>query len=365
MFFQLSLGEHFFQIRIMTKKFPCALLINDIHASKDNIAEFRKNWDEALELCKQNDVQYLIVGGDMWLSRSAQTLDVLMAVRWAILKATKQFNLYVIIAEGNHCKVNLENTEGYSHVFSDYENVEVINDFTEVDLSDGVSLWVMSYFPESGSFIDRLNGLKQNCHIDNEKKNVLYIHEGIRGGLSTPSDDELPANIFSGFDSVLVGHYHNRKQIPGTNIEYIGASRQHNFGEDEEKGYTILYSDGSTKFVKNEVNQRYAVIEVNVSDINDSFIKMLAKIKADSRYKVKVRVKCDSAQASSVNKQTLAEAGANKIELVTEQTEVVHVDHQSITQKFDKSGIKEEYANFCVQKSIDNQLGLHYLEKLN
>ena len=37
----------------MSKKFPCALLINDIHASKDNIAEFRKNWDEALELCKQ------------------------------------------------------------------------------------------------------------------------------------------------------------------------------------------------------------------------------------------------------------------------------------------------------------------------
>ena len=64
----------------MSKKIPCALLINDIHASKDNIAEFRKNWDEALELCKQNKVQYLIVGGDMWLSRSAQTLDVLMAV---------------------------------------------------------------------------------------------------------------------------------------------------------------------------------------------------------------------------------------------------------------------------------------------
>ncbi|RHM93005.1 phosphoesterase [Phocaeicola vulgatus] len=346
----------------MSKKFPCALLINDIHASKDNIAEFRKNWDEALELCKQNKVQYLIVGGDMWLSRSAQTLDVLMAVRWAILKATKQFGLYLIIAEGNHCKVNLENIEGYSHVFSDYENVEVINDFTEVTLADEVSLWVMSYFPENGSFIDKLDVIKSCCRA---KKNVLYIHQGIRGGLAAPSDDELPAHIFNEFDSVLVGHYHNRKQIHGTNIEYIGSSRQHNFGEDEEKGYTILYSDGSTQFIKNEVNQRYKVIEVDVADMDDDFMNLLAEIKADSRYKVKVRVNCKSAQSSAINKQKLAEAGANKIELVTEQTEVMRTDHKSLTQKFDKSGIKEEYTNFCVQKSIDNQLGLHYLEKLN
>lgn len=110
----------------------------------------------------------------MWLSRSAQTLDVLMAVRWAILEATKQYGLYVIIAEGNHCKVNLENMEGYSHVFSDYENVEVINDFTEIDLSDELSLYVMSYFPESGSFIEKLDSLQQEYDINSQKR-MYYI----------------------------------------------------------------------------------------------------------------------------------------------------------------------------------------------
>ncbi len=347
----------------MSKQIPCALLINDIHVSKDNIAEFRKNWDEALELCKQNDVQYLIVGGDMWLSRSAQALDTLMAVRDAILKATKQYNLYVVIANGNHDKVNQENIASYNHIFSDFESVEIVDEYTKIELADTMSLYVMSYFPENGSFIKRLEELK--AQAQKGVANILYIHEGIRGGLATPSDDELPANIFNGFYSVLVGHYHNRKQIQGTSIEYIGSSRQHNFGEDEEKGYTILYSDGSTKFVKNEANQRYRVIEVDIADMDDDFMNMLASIKADSRYKVKVRVKCDSAQSSAVNKQKLAEAGANKIELVTEQTEVMRTDHKSLTQKFDKSGIKEEYTNFCVQKSIDNQLGLHYLEKLN
>lgn len=344
---------------------PVALLLNDIHVSKDNVPEFHKNWDEALDICKTNEIEYLIVGGDMWMSRSAQTLNTLLAVREAILKATKQYGLYIIIANGNHDLVDQESILGYNHIFSDYESVEVIGDYTEIDLTDGVSLWIMSYFPENGSFIKRLQDLQENCCINRAKKNILYIHEGIRGGLATPSDDELPANLFSAFDATLVGHYHNRKQIPGTNIEYIGASRQHNFGEDEEKGYTILYSDGSIKFVKNEVNLRYKVIEVDIADMDEEFLAMLSEIKSDSRYKVKVRVKCDSTQSTSVNKQKLAEHGANKIELVTEQTVVMHTDHKSITQKFDKSGIKEEYTNFCSQKSIDNQLGLHYLEKLN
>lgn len=349
----------------MVSKFPCALLVNDLHASKDNLAEFRKNWNEALEICRENEVQYLVVGGDMWMSRSSQTLDTLLEVRAAILRATKEYKLYVIITEGNHDLVDQEAILGYNHLFSDYEAVEVVGEYSEIDLSDSVSLWVMSYFPENGTFSQRLQGIQENCCINRAKKNILYIHEGIRGGLSTPSDDELPANIFKGWDAVLVGHYHNRKQIAGTPIEYIGASRQHNFGEDEDKGYTLLYSDGSTQFVKNENNTRYKVIDVDIADIDEDFVTMLSEIKSDSRYKVKVRVRCDSSQSSSVDKQKLAEYGANKIELVTEQTEVLHVDHGSITQKFDKSGIKQEYMTFCSQKSIDNQLGLHYLEQLN
>lgn len=350
---------------------PCALLINDIHVSKDNIAEFHKNWDEALEICKNNKITYIIVGGDMWLSRSAQTLDTILAVRSAIMKATEIYQLEVTLANGNHDKVDQEKDEGYNHIFSEYPHVTVVDEYEELTwVKDGLTLWTMGYFPENGSFVQILKNLKDV--IDDAKpdlqdghKNILYIHEGIRGGLATPSDDELPAHIFEGFDSVLVGHYHDRKIISNTNIEYIGSSRQHNFGEDEMKGYTILYTDGSTKFIQNQVNTRYKVIEVDIADMNEDFMKMLDEIKADSRYKVKVRVKCNSSQSSSVNKQQLAERGANKIELVTEQTEVMHTDHKSLTQKFDKSGIKAEYTNFCSQKSIDNQLGLHYLEKLN
>ena len=346
----------------MSSRYPVALLINDIHVSKGTITEFQKNWDEALQICTDNDIPELIVGGDLWLSRSAQTLSTLMAVRQAILKATSM-DLSLTIAEGNHDLVDQESFLGYSHLFSEYPNVFVVDDYTVMDISDNVVLYVMSYFPENGSFTERLNAIVKE--LDSLKTNILYIHEGINGGLAMPSDDELPASIFQPFSKTLVGHYHNRKRVTGTEIEYIGSSRQHNFGEDEEKGYTILYSDGSYEFVKNEVNTRYRVIDIDLSQMDDKFYEMVNTLK-EGGYKVKVRISCDSKAVNSVDKQKCLDNGATKIEFITEHTEIKLTQAQDITQKFDKSGIKQEYVDFCADRAISNvEMGLHYLNKIN
>lgn len=364
-----SEGEHpiielvcspFYAKQYMNNKKPVALLLNDIHISKDNIPEFQKNWDEAIRICKGHDVADMIVGGDLWLSRSAQTLDVLMAVRQAIIKATSQ-NITLTIAEGNHCKVDQESVLGYSHIFSEYPNVYVVDDYSAIEFGDNTVLYVMSYFPENGSFTERLQNLLAT-DFDSTKHNVLYIHEGIRGGLATPTDDELPASLFDKFDATLVGHYHNRKTIKDTHIEYIGSSRQHNFGEDEEKGYTLLYDDGSYEFVKNQANTRYKVIDLDLKNIDHApaFDK-----DADVPYKLKACVRCASNEATAIDKNKLIGLGYTKVEIQSEKTEAKAIANQALDQKYDKSGIKEEYANFCVDKGISVEMGLQYLDKIN
>lgn len=347
----------------MNKKNPIALLVNDIHISKDNIPEFQKNWDEAIDICQRRGIQEIIIGGDLWQSRSAQPLDVLMAVRQAIIKASNQ-DIYITIAEGNHCKVDQESILGYSHIFSEYPKVSVIDDYIIIGLGDKVDLFVMSYFPEDGSFTKRLQQLLA-VDFKEDRKNILYIHEGINGGLATPSEKELPASIFQPFDAVLVGHYHNRKKIPNTHIEYIGSSRQHNFGEDEEKGYTILFEDGSYEFVKNQVNTRYKVVSLDAQDLQS---KDIADIKTDSDvpYKLKVCVHCSSAESKTIDKQRLIELGFTKVEIATETTEIAEIANHALEHKFDKNGIKEEYTAFCADKGIPNvEMGLQYLDKIN
>ena len=339
------------------------MLINDIHASKDNIPEFHANWDEAVNLCIERNVPEIIVGGDLWLSRSSQTLSTLLAVRQAIIKATN-LGIDITLAEGNHDKVDQESLLGYSHIFSEYPYVSVIDDYTALDYGTNLTLYIMSYFPEDGSFEERLEYIVNN-DFDSSRHNVLYIHEGINGALATANDKELPSKIFKDFDSVLVGHYHDRCKIKGTNIEYIGSSRQHNFGEDEEKGYTILFEDGSYEFVKNQANTRYKVMDLNIADVNSELLEEISELKESGKYKIKARINCDTTEVSNIDKQKLIEAGATKVEIVTERVEIAEFDSHSLEQKFEKSGIKQEYIGFCSGKEISSEMGLKYLDKID
>lgn len=349
----------------MKGHYPCLLLLNDIHISKDNIPAFKANWQEAIDICRKMDVKEIAIGGDLFFSRAAQTLDVLLAVHDALLTAAEH-GIHVTIAEGNHDKVNQENERGYCHVFDQHSNVLVCDEYVSLPLGDDCRfvLHMMGYFPEDGSFCTRLDRLKEEA-LDPKRLNFLYIHEGINGALAQPNDKELPAKIFEDFDKVFVGHYHNRTIIDKTRIEYIGSSRQHNFGEDEEKGYTVIYTDGSHEFIKNQANTRYRVIDVAAERAGLHLMDELREIDADGRYKVKVRVHAPQAAMKSVDKVALLDAGATKVELIADDEEMVEVAASSFFEKFDSHRIRETYEEFCREKQIDDvAIGLEYLSKI-
>lgn len=338
-----------------------ALLINDIHVGKDNISDFNQNWDEMLTICKRENIADIVIGGDMFTSRASQTLATLLAVKNALNRAVAQ-GLYITIAEGNHDLVDQESFEGYNHLWIGLKGIEVIDVYKVLMWEDcDFALLVMSYFPEDGSFLERMyhavqDTLKQYPNIS-QSDIILYIHEGVHGALGDfEIPCELPQEPLLGFKAVLCGHYHNRVKIKNTNIEYIGSSRQGNFGEDEEKGYTILYSDGSYGFVKNEVNTRYKTIELN-ADKTDNF-----QLEKDGRYKYKVKVKCNEKQAKLFDKQKLLDLGFNKVEVITENALPKESAAFGIQEKYDKQGIKKEYQNYCNENSIDSKLGIKYLE---
>ena len=354
-------------------KIPIALLSNDWHIAKDNIAEFNANWDEMLEVCDCYDITQVVIGGDMFTASASQRLPVLLAVKRAIEKAISK-NICLTIAEGNHDKIDEEGVDGYNHLFSGYKFVDIVDTYKVFQWSGcNIALVVMSYFPENGSFVDKLAALKDDLvhqYAWSLDRVILYIHEGIRGALGdfeTPK--EVPVEIFNDFHSVLAAHYHNRIELAGTDIMYIGSSRQNNFGEDDRKGYTILYDDGTIKFVQNEVNTRYVTLDIAIEDIDDAFMQKLADYEdcnpLPCSYKIRVRVKCTDAQAKVYDKRILLDAGASKVEFVTDKSQAVVTQSTSIDEKYDKNGIKKEYQNFCNEKNIDSKLGMKYLDKIS
>ena len=345
------------------EKTPYALLIADTHCGKETTEAFVRNWQEAISICREKNIHRVFFAGDLVLSRAAQTLDILLAIH-DVLAHCKDAGIEVVMINGNHCKVNQEAIRGYCHVFDSFSNVRVVDTFFEIPVADGVYVGLIPYFPEQGSFIEKLQQLEAHSFGHTAKCRILILHEGIRGGLGEPTENELPARIFSKWDRVLVGHYHNRNRI-APNIEYIGSSRQHNFGEDEEKGYTIIYTDGTHEFVKNKVNIRYKVLDVPVERAGLHLMDELREIDAGGRYKVKVRVHAPQTAMKSVDKAALLEAGATKVELIADDEELPDATSSSLFEKFDSRRIRETYEEFCALKQIEDvAVGLEYLSKI-
>ena len=343
----------------MSKK-PIGLLVNDIHVDKDCIADFVKNWDEALKVCEDMKISDIFIGGDMFTSRSSQTLAVLLAVKRALKKAHDK-HIDVTIAEGNHDKVNQEEIDGYCHLYKGMDGVGVVDNYA-VFTWDGcdVELVMISYFKETGSLREKIEQAESMVkNIDNA---ILYLHAGIHGALGDfDIPGEAPQEWFSKFGKVLVGHYHNRTVIKDTNIEYIGSSRQANFGEDEEKGYTVLYDDGSTDFVKNMVNTRYRTLEYTYESLMKA---MPLQLENTDLYKTRCKVRLTEAQAKKFDEKPLLECGVTKVEKVVDSVESVKAAAHCIDEKYDKNGIKREYVSFCEKKEVDSSLGVEYLNKI-
>lgn len=339
---------------------PIGLLVNDMHIDKECIADFVKNWDEVLDICSKRKISDVFIGGDLFTSRIAQPLAVLLAVKRAFRKARDK-KINVNIAEGNHDKVNQEDIDGYCHLFHGIDNVDVIDTCAVYSWENSdVELVVVSYFKETGSLKEKIK--EAESKVENFDNAILYLHAGIHGALGDfEIPGEAPQEWFERFDKVLVGHYHNRTKIKDTSIEYIGSSRQANFGEDEEKGYTILYNDGSTEFVKNKVNTRYRTIEYSYDELMKAMPLQLDSIEL---YKTKCKVRLTEAQAKKFDEAPVLECGVTKVEKIIDSVVAVKAAAHCIDEKYDNNGIKREYVNFCNKKDVDSTLGIEYLNKI-
>ena len=340
------------------------LILTDSHAKRGELDEFILNWQEAINICRKRVIRKILFAGDIVYNTSSQTLDVLLAIK-QVLDLAKRNKIYVYCIYGNHDMPNREVESSYLHLFEGQKTFQVgshlIFDATE-DVS--FKLQMVSYYLEGNNFLDIYDTVERN--MSKTKKNILILHEGINGGLSANNDSnkELPAKMFDSFDLVLCGHYHNRVHIPGTDVYYIGSSRQMSFGEDEEKGYTILYNDGSIEFVKNKANKKFKTIEVNFKELNQNTEEDISEM-VDEGYKVRLVIHCEKNEVNLVNKAAYLKAGASKVVIKADEASVQVKADQSAFTKYDKSGIIESYNSFCESKDIDPSFGEKYIKTIS
>lgn len=333
---------------------PVALLLNDLHITKDNIQEYKKNWNEALLVCSKYSITKMFICGDVFTTRNAQSLYPMLMVGECFREAKEQ-GIEVNVAFGNHdCPVYGED-DNWLSIYSDIVNIGKRWTFYEMDKK---VLAMCSYYPEETMMPVLLKELDEwlSEHGYSYTDAVLYLHAGVHGALGDfDVPNEIPQDLLTKYYRVLCAHYHNRTIIKDTNIEYIGSSRAHNFGEDDQKGYTLLFSDGSTKFVQNEVNIRYVTEDVTLDELS-KWNKLY-----DDRYKVRLRINCKASEVETIDRAILLERGVDKIEFITEKIKAIKVERSELEETFDNKNLQLEYKSFCKSKDIDSKFGINYL----
>jgi exonuclease SbcD len=200
------------------------------------------------------------------------------------------------------------------------------------------------------------------------KINILLSHIAINGSVnndgSKVSDSGISANLFKPFSSVLLGHYHNQSK-PASNVYHLPSLNQSSFGEDDQKGFTVLYSDGSHELVLSRA-PKYLKLEIDLATTKKAQIEKIKKEYGNSGNHIEVSLIGPEKMVSSIDKEQFESIGIRvkkKASVIQDELDDP-VDEVEELPKYNSSSIKEEFTAFLDQEAVsDRELGIKLLNK--
>ena len=339
-------------------KTPIALMLTDTHLSDKNIDLVENIWQQAIDKCKEIDLYNIYFLGDFFDSRKGQPLSVLKAAQ-RIIKNLSNNNIIVVAICGNHDKANYESTDSFIDVF-DSNYFQVINE-SEVVCKNDLSIHFLPFFKEdSGILRENLNRAIKEAQ-GNTRVNILLTHIAINGSITNDNEhitNCIPSSEFKDFDRVFVGHFHNRHEFE--NITYIGSAYQANYGEDDQKGFSILYSDGSYEFIQSEF-PKYIKKTVSIDELNDYLLDSDILDEIEHNF-VRIEVTGESEKLKSFDRSMLTDVG---IDTVLKPNEAIVSLSESSNITHDRKSLNEGFKEFCEENKVnDIEYGLEKMKLL-
>lgn len=247
---------------------PIAVLISDVHYNLQTLKLADASMRQAIQ--KANDLYVpLIVAGDLHDTKANMRGECVNAMLDTFNLCTQP----VYILRGNHDSIN-EKSEDSSLNFLEREDISdecngvyttpriIINKlgfYNELGAINGNSVWLFAYH----SSVDSLRAKIRTI----DKGSCVIMHQGLQSsnmGDYIQDKSAITPQDVAGL-RVISGHYHARQtiQLPdGGSWSYIGNPYTLSWGEanDPEKGFQILYSDGSLEFVPTNL-RKHVIME--------------------------------------------------------------------------------------------------------
>lgn len=339
------------------------VVTSDWHISSDNLHLFDVADNKSLvcqlfAVCKEKKINDVIIPGDLFLYRKAQPLGVIDTAK-AVMRGFAYNNINVWIIPGNHDKIDQNVDLSYLCIIEDLDGINVIN---KPFKSPYGTIFFLPYYPKN-----KIKEILNSYDLD-DGINILICHMDITGSIPNVNtypdeNDTSPADI-PGFDLVINGHYHNR--YTNKNIVNVGSIAPANFGENNNKGYSILSIDKKKAWIDHYTLEfkGYHTETLTYNKIDDkAIIKAINScVKHMKDNYVRIVISGKKEVVDTIDIERFLSIGV-KVEMERVLDRVLSEDNSDYTD-YSMDDIITEFKLYCSNKGVKPDLGIKYINKL-
>lgn len=334
-------------------KKPITIIFNDIHIKNGNEEDVFKGVQYLVDYANNLGVSEVICNGDIFDSRSFQRLSHLKC--WE--KCLELFKINNIVCHtnvGNHDKSLYNKEESFLDPYKYHPSIKLYPRISDINIC-GVNFTISPFFE------DKM--LCEDLKLHNGS-NVLVGHWSCDGSTYLGKTDQnkvINKKLLSKWDKVYLGHYHNYHEV-NENTTHLPSLLQDNFGEDNIKGFTIIYDDLSYEVVKGKFKE---FVKVCI-DINETSIKEVSKkVKDYENFEgvVRFEITGDDSKLKSVDKSIFTDFGIDvKLKFDKKYTLEQNEEKKPILNEvYNEVNIRNEFKKFCEDKGYDYAFGSNLL----
>lgn len=337
------------------KKEAVAVLVNDIHINKENDELIKDIFRQINDVCDKYDTSNIIVGGDIFTNRSGQPLQCLTTWK-EVLDFVNEKDKHIYVIPGNHDKTDNNDEKSYLDVYSNPCMTLFRN--AKRKFFSGCAIAFIPYFGDE-KWLENFETIEEtfqddliNHDITSKTPIFLITHTGFDGVINNDGskvESIIKPSMFKAY-TVLIGHYHNASELL-PNVRYTGSAYQNDFGENsEDKGFTVLFDDGSTKFVHSTF-PRYIKETVKAND-RETLSNLIEKYDGEKINHIRIIIEGKKTDFENINVSDIQSKGIDVKFESNETKEAIEVSEDDNVLSYDKKTIMKNFLHFCSEGKI-------------
>jgi len=331
------------------------IIFNDAHLKTGNEQEVFEACVYMLDYAKKHQIKNIVFAGDMFHSRSFQRQFVLKTFD-RILDKFKQYGIKLYLFAGNHDKTLYNSEESFLDVYRFHPNVEFNYDTKVVEI-EGISITLLPFFTDE-MLVERISNAKPT--------DILISHFEMQGSCNlgnVSKNDSITQKSLKKFKKVYLGHYHNHHEIT-KDIVHLPSLLQNNFGEDNKKGFAVIYDDLSYELIKGKFKE-LSKITINLNKQSSEEINKLINKYKDSNNTIRFEITGEKTKVKSFDTKIFNGTNIGFIKTY-EEKEINKIELEKVKSKkvYNKKEVLGVFEEFCDSKQYDKKQGLELVNKL-